>query len=145
MSDGGDKSAVIGVGPTVIPGVGQTNTMAEEGYKCYVDGSWSQDGLAGVGIYITFRGSLVKWCSKRVRVLSSTHAEAKAVLLGCQLMRQYQHKGGQILSGCSEVVCSISQKQPLIQDWRSSQQIWEAWTLLNNWGVVVLSHIVIGI
>lgn len=43
---------------------------------CYVDGSWDQEGRAGIGVYLTQNGMLLQWLSKSVRALNSTQAEA---------------------------------------------------------------------
>lgn len=60
----------------------------EEGYPftCFVDGSWSQGGLVGIGVYLMHRGTVVSWISKSIHSISSAQAEAKAVVEGYKML-----------------------------------------------------------
>lgn len=51
-------------------------------FTCFVDGSWDQDGRAGVGLCLLHNGEVAHWISKLVQAVNPAHAEAKAVLEG---------------------------------------------------------------
>lgn len=96
---------------------------------CYVDGSWSADGKAGVGVILTLNGSITHWVSKGVHALNATHAEASAVLEGYRLLMTHNCPQGTVLSDCLEIVDSLAQNSPVIHDWRSFSTIWECWLI----------------
>lgn len=101
----------------------------EEEYVCYVDGSWDDNGRAGVGVILIREGSVVRWISKSVNGMGAAQAEAMSVLEAYQLMQQYSCQKGCVFSDSLKTVDSLSHKQPLIHDWRSFNQIWAAWLL----------------
>lgn len=47
------------------------------------------------------------------------------------MMHQQDYANGLMLSDSKEIVDSARHKQPVIQDWRSFREVWEAWQLLN--------------
>lgn len=100
----------------------------EEEYACYVDGSWDDNGMAGVGVILTRQrqGSPVRWISKSVKAMGAAQAEAMGVLETYKLMLQGSCKKGCVFSDSLETVDSLSDKQPLIHDSRSFDQIWAA-------------------
>lgn len=53
---------------------------------CIVDGSWSVDRLAGIGMYVIINERVVQWVSKRVIAVNAAQAEAIAVLQGLKLL-----------------------------------------------------------
>lgn len=98
--------------------------------KCCVDGSWMEGGNAGIGMVLSQDGRLLKWESKYIQAISPTKAEAVAVLEGLKLIRSYGDGEGVVLSDSLETVQALSSDKPEITDWRSYEQIWEAWFLL---------------
>lgn len=108
-------------GPSYLPNSSE--------YECFVDGSWSDNGLAGVGIFLTYKGVPVKCVANCVQALSPAHAEAIAVLQGYQLMIDCGCKEGVVLSDSKEVVDSLAHSRPICHDWRSFREISDAWFL----------------
>ncbi|KAF3323618.1 hypothetical protein FCM35_KLT12349 [Carex littledalei] len=56
------------------------------GVVCYVDGSWSQDGLAGVGLCLVQDRKVIAWVSKKVVSDTPSQSEAVAILEGYKLL-----------------------------------------------------------
>lgn len=83
-------------------------------FVCYVDGSWSDDGRAGVGLYLTKQGVPIRWVSKMVQAINPAQAEARAVLEACILLQQLDCQQGMILSDSAETVDSLSHTAPVI-------------------------------
>lgn len=110
----------------------QSQNLESEGPICYVDGSWSADALAGVGVIMTVKGVIIQWISKRVNAMSPTHAEAIALLEGYKLLHAQNYYGGTVFSDSLEVVDSVGHNQPVIHDWRSFKETWEAWQMQNQ-------------
>lgn len=98
-------------------------------YECYADGSWSEDGRAGVGLYLTRHGIGIKWLFKSIQALGPTQAEARGVLEAYKLMQNLRCTHGTVYSDCLEIVDSLSHTTPRIHDWRSYDHIWSAWML----------------
>ncbi|KAF3331451.1 hypothetical protein FCM35_KLT02857 [Carex littledalei] len=97
---------------------------------CYVDGSWSSDGLAGIGGYIIQGGRITQWMSKRVGAVNPAQAEAMAVLQGyLMLLSIPSEQRAQLYSDSLEMVDSLAHNQPVVHDWRAFNEVWEAWKL----------------
>lgn len=77
-------------------------------FVCYVDGSWSDDGRAGVGLYLTKQGVPIRWVSKVVQAINPAQAEARAVLEACILLQQLDCQQDMILSDSAETLDSLS-------------------------------------
>ncbi|XP_078157460.1 uncharacterized protein LOC144553235 [Carex rostrata] len=115
--------------PTGMSVQSQPLMISQSTTSCYVDGSWSQDGLVGIGAYITVGGKVVQWISKRVQAMNSTHAEAIAVLQGYKMLLSVTTERACLFSDSLEIFDSLAHKQPLIHDWRSFNEVWEAWQI----------------
>lgn len=98
----------------------------------YVDGSWSDDGKAGVGLYLTIGGEPARWVSKMVRAINSAQTEARGVLEAFLLLQQLNLQGGLIFSDSKETVDSLSHNQPIVHDWRAFDHIWSSWAIYNQ-------------
>lgn len=70
--------------------------MAIRSTKCYVDGSWADNGYAGVGVVLVQGEDVVCWKSKMVEAMNPFQAEARAVLEGYRLMRQKGYHHGMV-------------------------------------------------
>ncbi|KAF3320887.1 hypothetical protein FCM35_KLT15021 [Carex littledalei] len=115
---------------STVQTVQHTHRNTEVEYKCFVDGSWSEDGRAGVGVYLTRQGVGIKWLSKSVQALGSSQAEARGVLEAYILMQKLQCNHGIVYSDSLETVDSLLHTDPRIHDWRSYDHIWsENWRL----------------
>lgn len=93
---------------------------------CYVDGSWSSDGLAGIGAYVFVNGRVVQWCSQGVQAMSSAQAEAMAVVIGYKMLISYVSPRCLLYSDSMETVDSLAHKQPRVHDWRMFAEVWTA-------------------
>lgn len=58
-----------------------------------MDGSWSSDGLAGIGAYLTQDGEVIHWVSKRVNTMDPAQV-ACAVLQGLKTSANPQLQQG---------------------------------------------------
>lgn len=106
-----------------------SHLISAASHFCYVDGSWSQDGLAGIRAYILVGGKVVQWTSKRVQAMNSAHAEAIAVLHGYKMLLSVATEWAYLFSDSLEIVDSLAHSPPLIHDWRSFNEVWEAWQI----------------
>lgn len=70
---------------------------------CYVDGSWDQEGKAGIGAYLLKNGVLISWLSKGVLADTPAQAEAKAVLQRIEILQSVDEQG-LLLSDSQEIV-----------------------------------------
>lgn len=109
--------------------VQQAPNNQEEEYVCYVDGSWSENGAARIGIYLTKQGCGIKWVCKSVRALGPGQAEARGVMEAYKFMQNLQCDHGVVYSDSIETVDSLSQRDPRIHDWRSYDHIWSTWMI----------------
>lgn len=98
-------------------------------FFCYVDGSWDERGAAGVGIYIVQGDAVVYWISKAIQALSPGQAEAAAVVEGLKAMQGFNIREGVLFTDSQETLFALGQSQPLLTDWRSHREIWQAWVL----------------
>lgn len=85
--------------------------------------------MAGVGAYLLYKGNIVCWISKEVQAVNPAQAEAKALLEGYNLLVQKAGGKGVVYSDSKETVAALSQKTPVISDWRSYEEIWKAWNM----------------
>lgn len=74
--------------------------------ECYVDGSWDQNGKAGMGLCLFQQGNVVAWSSKPIPAISPSKAEAMAVLDGVRLLTQQGNRQGVVMSDSKETVHS---------------------------------------
>lgn len=98
-------------------------------HSCYVDGSWDEQGKAGVGVCIMIHGEVVFWMSKAIQALSPAQAEARAVLEGLKAMGDMALEEGRLFTDSLETVSALIQHWPVISDWRSHGEIWQIWSL----------------
>lgn len=119
----------------------ETSSQNQRDCECYVDGSWSENGAAGIGIILVQRGRIIYWASRRVTAISPSQVEAIAVLHGYKLMQDSGCREGVIFSDSLEVVDSIAHGQPVIHDWRSYHEVWNAWLLKGQLeGKIITRH-----
>lgn len=117
------RQMAVGV---VVPGSGgQVNSS----YSCFVDGSWTPGGFAGIGVYLLYEGRVIHWISKAIQAVNPAQAEAIAVLEGYQLLVQKAYGEGKLFSDSKEVVSALATNPPAINDWRSYNEIWKAWVI----------------
>lgn len=95
----------------------------------WMHGSWDEQGKAGVGVCIMINGEVVFWMSKAIQALSSAQAEARAVLEGLKAMRDMALEEGRLFTDSQETTSALIQHWPIISDWRSYGEIWQAWSL----------------
>ncbi|KAF3328804.1 hypothetical protein FCM35_KLT05882 [Carex littledalei] len=114
---------------TAAPTDQQLPQQAISDHVCFVNGSWSEDDRAGVGMLLTYREQGVKWVARSVQARSPAQAEAIAVLHGYRLMQDWGCHTGVVFSDSKEVVDSLAHSQPIYHDWRSSNEVWEAWLI----------------
>lgn len=103
-------------------------------FRCFVDGSWSDGGRAGIGLHLVLNGKSVEWVSQGVSAVNATQAEAKAVLEGCKLLLKHTNGVGIVLSDSIEVIGSVNNSPPGLHDWRASSEVWNIWVLKKNSG-----------
>lgn len=101
-------------------------------FVCFVDGSWEQDSQAGIGVCLLHNGVIMHWISKATQAINPAQAEAKAVLEGYKLLLQKANGVGTVFSDSMETVLSLAGSLPIIQDWRSYEDIWQAWSIQTN-------------
>lgn len=110
-----------------------TNNISSTGIPiCYVDGSWSPDGNAGIGGFVISHGRVVQWLSQRVQAMNSAQAEAHAVLQGYKMLLSESGNRGLLFSDSMEIVDSLAHNPPQIHDWRAYNEVWEAWQLQHS-------------
>lgn len=114
----------------------------EEGYTCWVDGSWHQHWLGGVGLVLERNGELHIAKSSGVKASCAAQAEAIALLQAVQ----YATDNG--ITSCKFYTDSQTLSQavqawqpPLLVDWRSFKEIFEIWKRLKINREFVCQHI----
>lgn len=70
--------------------------------ECFVDGSWSEDSRARIGLYLTIRGEQSRWVSKSIQAINPVQVEARAVLEALNLMQGLNLSDGTIYSDSTE-------------------------------------------
>lgn len=75
---------------------------------------------------------VIGWVSKPIQALGPTQAEAKAVLEEMKAMSEMENSSGIVSTDSLETVHALSQTQPTIMDWRSYEELWQAWSLMNS-------------
>lgn len=96
-------------------------------FSCYVDGSRAQDGKAGIGVYLLYRGKAVYWSSKAVSTVNPAQVEAKALLEGYSVLVKKAGGVGAVFSDSKDLVAAMAQQAPIISDWRTFEEVWKAW------------------
>ncbi|KAF3329666.1 hypothetical protein FCM35_KLT04997 [Carex littledalei] len=91
-------------------------------------GAWDSGGKAGIGAYLLCNGAVVCWISKAIEAVNPNQAEAKGVLEGYRLLVQWAKGVGTVCSDSMETVKSLQNRLPVINDWRSYEDIWAAWS-----------------
>lgn len=85
-------------------------------FQCYVDGSWTLGGVAGIGVYLLKEGKVTNWISKSVLAVNPAQTEAKALLEGYHLLVQEAGGEGVLFSDSKETVLALQGTFPQIAD-----------------------------
>lgn len=111
---------------------GPIDSQQVQPFECFVDGAWEQGGKAGIGVYLKQNGVVVHWISKSIQVVNPAQAEARAVVEGYKVLLHKANGVGTVFSDSKETVFSLAGNLPNIQDWRSYEDVWQAWSIQTN-------------
>lgn len=82
-------------------------------FQCFVDGSWSELGKAGIGIYLTKDGEVIEWM----------------VVIWCSNM---QMGVGTVVSDSKETVDAVSEDLPVFEAQSKAIRVLEKWDLFTS-------------
>lgn len=116
--------------PIASTGTGNGGNELPSGvFQCYVDGSWREGGSAGYGVTIVREGKIIKWVSNFIQAMSLAKAEARAIPEGYKLLGIWANGEGVVFSDSKETVQALGSGRPEITNWRSYEEVWEAWIM----------------